>query len=79
MTDVPLAAFSSAAEACPFINGDALRRALEAAAPHLTAAAATAERDRIRQLAITSGAYYPDARVGTAWQPFADLLLEDAP
>lgn len=47
MPDLPAAAITAAAEACPFMNRDALQRALEAAAPHLTAAAAAAERQRI--------------------------------
>jgi hypothetical protein len=46
---VPASAIQAAAEACPFINRDALARALEAAWPVLAAHARAAERERIRQ------------------------------
>ena len=42
---VPAAAIAAAAAACPFVNRDALARALEAAQPHIAWQATVAERE----------------------------------
>src|SRR5438445_368828 len=52
---VPHAALAAARAAVPFVNGDACRRILEAAAP----AIAAAERERLRQVSRECEATYP--------------------
>src|SRR5215469_9461400 len=47
VADVPQAAADAAAQAVPYVNRDAMRRILEAAAPHIAARAAAAERERL--------------------------------
>ncbi len=44
----------------------------------IVAAAVAAEREQLAALAEKAGAMYPDARIGTAWQPFADLIRKEA-
>jgi hypothetical protein len=75
---VPPAALAAATKACPFINRDALHRALTAAQPAITAA----ERDRIRQLASGVLASYRTQPEGDCdpspfAREFADLLGGD--
>ncbi len=83
MTEIPQAATDAAAEALgkykpkpssprPYLQ-EAARVMLTAAAPHIAAA----ERERVRQLAITKGAIFPAATDSSDLVkavPFADLL-----
>ena len=90
MTAVPPAAIEAAAQGvaaafgagCVTRNASVIRYALEAAAPLIAAAAAAAERERIRQLAIDhDAAITKDCECGPhpGRGRFADLIEGDSP
>jgi hypothetical protein len=83
---VPATATRAAAEACPFINRDALTRALEAAWPALAEHAAAAERAAIRRAltdpdSVTRRRTVPGGRWETRpeWQVRAMRMALDGP